>query len=165
MFLITIQLSPLFFYAFGYLDAQRYLHVYHNDAFYEHSTEHVLEYMDYKIILFLLCEIVALLFVNCNTSMGRVSRLQIHCYRPIHFVPSIVSLYIHFIRYTNITAMLTDDIMAQVQWKQCFIAVSSCFWFSVSFLLSVFRNVKFPLARLLIKFNYLLLFISTCNVV
>lgn len=161
MFLITIQLSPLFFYAFGYLDAQRYLHVYHNDAFYEHSTEHVLEYMDYKIILFLLCEIVALLFVNCNTSMGRVSRLQIQCYRPIHFVPCIVSLYIHFIRYTNITAMLTDDIMAQVQWKQCFIAVSSCFWFSVSILLSVFRNVKFPLARLLIKFNYLLLFIST----
>lgn len=159
MFLITIQLSPLFFYAFGYLDAQRYLHVYHNDAFYEHSAEHVLEYMDYKIILFLLCEIVALLFVNCNTSMGRVSRLQIQCYRPIHFVPCIVSLYIHFIRYTNITAMLTDDIMAQVQWKQCFIAVSSCFWFSVSFLLSVFRNVKFPLVKLLIKIIRLLSFI------
>lgn len=84
MFLIIIQLSPLFFYAFGYLDARRYLHVYHNDAFYEHSTEHVLEYMDYKIILFLLCEIVALLFVNCNTSMGRVSRLPSNSFRPLY---------------------------------------------------------------------------------
>lgn len=120
-FLITIQLFPFFFYVFGYLDAQRYLHLYHKDSFYEHSTELVPVYTNYKIILFLLCEIVALLFVHCNTSMGRVSRFQIQCYRPIHFVPCIVSLCIHFIRYTNITAMLSDDIMAQVQWKQFFL--------------------------------------------
>lgn len=161
MFQIIIHLSPLFFYAFGYLDTQRYLLVYHKDAFYEHSTEHVPEYMNYKIILFLLCEIVALLFVHCNTSMGRVSRLEIQCYRPIHFDSCIVSLYIHFLRYTNITAMLSYDIMAQLPWKQFFIAESSCFWFSVSFLWSVFRNVKFSLVKLLIKIICLLSFISS----
>lgn len=159
MFLIIIQLSPLFFYAFGYLDTQRYLLVYHKDAFYEHSKEHVPEYMNYRIILFLLCEIVALLFVHCNTSMGRVSRLEIQCYRPIHFDSCIVSLYIHFLRYTNITAMLSYDIMVQLPWKQFFIAESSCFWFSVSFLWSVFRNVKFSLVKLLIKIFCLLSFI------
>lgn len=157
IFLIIIQLSPLFFYVFGYLDAQRYVHVYHKDAFYEHSTELVPVYTNYKIILFLLCEIVALLFVNCNISMGRVSRFQIQCYRPIHFVPCIVSLYIHFIRYTYITAMLSDDIMAQLQWKQFFFTMSSCFWFSVSFTWSVIRKFK-----LLLMTIFLLSFIAIC---
>lgn len=46
-----------------------------------------------------------------------------------------------------------------------FFAVSSCFWLSVSFLWSVFRNVKFPLVKLLIKIIYLLSFIAVCCLV
>lgn len=141
--LTIFLLSPLIFDVFGNLDSQTLVVAIGKDSFNEKPIKFVYPSVTYGLIVFIFCNSLLLLFVSCDISMGKMTRFQIRCYRPYFLLHCLMCLVLCILRYVNMTAKLSDDVMAQVSWIQIVSAVSSAAKFILSFLLSVIRKYKF----------------------
>lgn len=136
---------PIFLHIYGYLDQQTYVLDDHKNSFYEKSTGAILVYSHYKYVLF---AIYVILFTICfslilSSFMKRIARYQIQCYRlyfPYHCTVCVIPFVL---RYTNITAIISDDIMDEIDWERLFLILSSIFRFIFSFFLFIVQKYRF----------------------
>lgn len=143
--LTSFMLLPIFLHIYGYLDQKTCVSDIQKNAFYENSTEAVLVYSHYKNVL---VSIYVILFTICfslilSSFMKRIARYQIRCYRlyfPYHCTVCVIPFVL---RYANITAMTSDDIMVAMDWKRLFLIISSIFRFILSFILFVVQKYRF----------------------
>lgn len=142
--LTAFLLMPIFLHIYGYLDQQIYVSNIHENSFYENSTEASLVYLHYKFVLF---AIYAILFTICyililSSFMKQIARYQIQCYRlyfPYHCTVCVIPFVL---RYTNITANISDDIMAEMDWERLFLIICSIFRFILSFFLFIVQKFR-----------------------
>lgn len=142
--LTAFLLLPIFLYIYGYLDQQTYVSDIQN-SFYENSTEAILVYSHYKYFLF---AIYVILFTMCfslifSSFMKRIARYQIQCYRPYFPYHCTVCVIPFVLRYTNVTATISDDIMAEIDWERLFLIISLIFRFILSFFLLIIQKYRF----------------------
>lgn len=141
--LTIFLLSPLIFDVFGNLDSQTVVVAIGKYSFNEKPIKFVYPSVTHGLIVFTFCNSLFLLFVSCDISMGKMTRFQIRCYRPYFLLHCLMCLVLCILRYVNMIAKFSDDVLAQVSWIQIFSAVSSAAKFILSFLLSVIRKYKF----------------------
>lgn len=144
-----VLLLPIFLQVYGFLDVQEYRSITNENSYYENSTELILGYTHYIILLFaiytfLIVLVVGLVCVSCKRKA--LTRFQIECYRPYFLYHCMVCFIPCVLRYANLTGHISDDIMAQVAWKQFFLVKYSIFRFICSFLLSIIQ--RYELLRL-----------------
>lgn len=78
-----------------------------------------------------------------SSFMNRIARYQIQCYRlyfPYHCTVCVIPFVL---RYTNITATISDDIMAEMDWERLFRIISFIFRFILSFFLFIIQKYRF----------------------
>lgn len=144
MALTAFQLLPILFYIYGYLDQQTYVSFIHKNSFYDNSEELVLVYSYYTFILFTTCIFLISMCISfiLLSFMKRVSRCQIQCYRPYFPYHCMVCVVPYVVRYTYITAYISDDIMAGMDWERLFLVLFSIFRFVLSFFLLTLQKYK-----------------------
>ena len=144
IFLTFTLLSPIFLQIYGYLDVKTYNEIAHDNTFYRESIEPIRAYSYYRyFLLFIYFSLtVALIGLECEPTMRRVSRFQIQCYRPYYLYHCAVCLIPFAVRYANMTTNISDDIMVQMNWKQFFSVISSIVRFIFSFFLSEILRYK-----------------------
>lgn len=79
-------------------------------------------------------------FFLWDSSMKRMTRFQIHSYFPYHCMVCLIPCVL---RYAYMTANISDDIMAQVEWKWIGFIIFSILRFIFSFLLFELRKYTF----------------------
>lgn len=136
---------PIFLHIYGYLDQQTYVLDDHKNSFYEKSTGAILVYSHYKYVLFAIYVILLTICFSLILSsfMKRIARYQIQCYRlyfPYHCTVCVIPFVL---RYTNITAIISDDIMDEIDWERLFLILSSIFRFIFSFFLFIVQKYRF----------------------
>lgn len=114
--LTIFLLSPLIFDIFGNLDSQTLVVIIGKDSFNEKPIIFVHAFVNYGMIVFIFCNSLLLLFVGCDFSMGKMTRFQIRCYSPYSLHHCLFSLVLCILRYVNLTANLSDNVVAQVSW-------------------------------------------------
>lgn len=147
----VVLLLPIFLQAYGFLDVQEYRSVTNKNSYYENGTEFILTYRPtyYKILLFHIYIFLIVLLVGliCVSSKKKdLIRFQVQSYRPYVLYHCMVCLIPCVLRYANMNAHITDDIMAEVQWKRIFLIMYSIFRFICSYLL--FTIMRYKLLRL-----------------
>lgn len=142
--LTVFLLLPILLHVYGYLDQQTYLSDIHSNSFYENSTEAIFVYLHYKyvlvalgVILFTMC--LSLIFLSF---MKRIAWYQIQCYRPYFPYHCTVCVIPFVLRYTNVTATISDDIMAEMDWERLFLIISSISRFILSFFLFIVQKYR-----------------------
>lgn len=144
--LTAILLLPIFLHIYGYLDQPTYVTVIHQNSFYENSSETNLVYshkdvlLAIPIILFIIC--ICLVFISFLKQTA-LCRYQIQCYRPYFPCHCMVCIIPFVLRYVNITATTSDDIMTEMDWERLFLVMSSIFRFILSFFLFIVQKYKF----------------------
>ncbi|XP_056019408.1 uncharacterized protein LOC130054258 [Ostrea edulis] len=142
--LAVILLSPFVLSLYGYLDEPTYVPISRANSFYGESTEPIRHFRQYRLFLnavyFVLYSIVACLALE--PIFRRVSRRQTLYYRPYYIYHSMVCLIPVVIRYVNMNAGISDDIMLQIQWENLFFTISSVFRFIFSFCMAIFQRYK-----------------------
>lgn len=144
----VVLLLPIFLQAYGFLDVQEYRSVTNKNSYYENGTEFILTYRPtyYKILLFhiYIFLIVLLVCLICVSSKKKdLIRFQIQSYRPCVLYHCMVCLIPCVLRYANMNAHITDDIMAEVQWKRIFLIMYSIFRFICSYLLLLLCDINY----------------------
>lgn len=143
--LTAFLLLPIILHINGCLDQHTYVSDIHENSFYENSTEAIHVYSHYKYFLF---AIYVILFNTCfsfilSSFVKRIARYQIHCYRlyfPYHCTVCVLPLVL---RYTNITATASDDIMAAMDWERLFSIIFSISRFILSVFLFIVQRYRF----------------------
>lgn len=145
----VVLLLPIFLQVYGFLDVQEYRSVTNKNSYYENGTEFILTYTYYRILLFSIYAFLIVLLVGliCVSSKKKdLIRFQIQSYRPYFLYHCMVCLIPCVLRYANMNANISDDIMAEVQWKRIFLIMHSIFRFICSYLL--FTIMRYKLLRL-----------------
>lgn len=144
--LTACLLLIILLHIYGYLDQPTYVTIIHQNSFYENSSETNLVYshkdvlLAIPIILFIICICLVLISFLKQTA---TCRYQIQCYRP-HFPYHCMVCVIPFVlRYTNLTATTSDDIMTELDWERLFLVMSLIFRFILSFFLLIVQKYKF----------------------
>lgn len=147
--LLSVDLLLLLFVqVYGYLDAQTHVLVTSKSSFYEFLTEPIPVYTYYRLLIYILYiyKYISLFLLVCflwNSSMRRITRFQLQCYRPYFPYHCMMCFIPCVLRYANMTANISDDIIAQVEWKRIGLIISSILRFIFSFLLFELRKYKF----------------------
>lgn len=96
-----------------------------------------------RLLCYIYGNLFLLIFLLWDSSMKRMTRFQMQRYRPYFPYHCMVCLIPCVLRYANMTAKISDDIMAQVEWKRIGLIICSVLRFILSFLLLELRKYKF----------------------
>lgn len=142
--LALVLLTPVVLYVCGSLDERSYLEIIHEYSFYGETTEPVRTYGTFRLCLYIIYSFLCVIITGLafEPTFRRVSRLQIQCYRPYYIYHSMVCLIPFVVRYINMNAGISDDIMLQIPWKNIFLIIFSVLRFIFSFLLSIVQRYK-----------------------
>lgn len=141
----VILILPIFLQLYGFLDVQEYRSVSNKNSYYENGTEFILTYTYYRILLFYIYAFLIVLLVGVirvSSKEKDLTRFQIQSYRPYFLYHCMVCLIQCVLRYANMTAHISDDIMAEVEWKRFFLIMYSIFRFICSYLWYIIRRYK-----------------------
>lgn len=118
-------------------------------------------------IFFLISLCIGLILLSF---MKRVARCQIQCYRPYFPYLCMVCVVPYVLRYTYITAYISDDIMAAMDWERLFLILFSIFRFVLSFFLltvqkyKLWRWVLYMLITVIHLLVFIYLFYLLCSI-